>query len=68
MLDVPIRWNSTYIMLSRAIEYECAILYYADGDIGLEHHLKYIDNEDGISTSILLSSALESVKRIEKIP
>ena len=58
-LDVPTRGNSNYIMLSRAIEYECAILDYADGDIGLEHHLKYIDNEDGIPTSILLSSDLE---------
>ncbi|KAM3281102.1 hypothetical protein P3S67_028122 [Capsicum chacoense] len=36
-LDVPTRWNSTYLMLNRAIEYEGAILTYADRDIGLAH-------------------------------
>ncbi|XP_070007295.1 zinc finger BED domain-containing protein RICESLEEPER 2-like [Nicotiana sylvestris] len=29
-LDVPTRWNSTYLMLSRAIEYERAIKEYSD--------------------------------------
>ena len=28
-LDVPTRWNSTYMMLKRVIEYEGAILEYA---------------------------------------
>uniref|UniRef100_A0A3Q7GK59 Uncharacterized protein n=1 Tax=Solanum lycopersicum TaxID=4081 RepID=A0A3Q7GK59_SOLLC len=33
-LDVPTRWNSTYMMLSRVIEYEGAIVEYVDRDIG----------------------------------
>ncbi|PHT31623.1 hypothetical protein CQW23_27960 [Capsicum baccatum] len=40
-LDVPTRWNSTYLMLNRAIEYEGAILTYTDRDIGLAHHLEF---------------------------
>ncbi|XP_019262316.1 PREDICTED: zinc finger BED domain-containing protein RICESLEEPER 2-like [Nicotiana attenuata] len=34
-LDVPTRWNSTYLMLSRAIEYERAIKEYSDRDYRL---------------------------------
>ncbi|PHU03152.1 hypothetical protein BC332_28403 [Capsicum chinense] len=39
--DVPTRWNSTYLMLNRDIEYEGAILTYVDCDIGLAHHLEF---------------------------
>ncbi|XP_059315440.1 uncharacterized protein LOC132066065 [Lycium ferocissimum] len=46
-LDVPTRWNSTYLMLNRDIEYEGAILHYADRDIGLSHHLEFVDTIDG---------------------
>ncbi|XP_070019485.1 zinc finger BED domain-containing protein RICESLEEPER 2-like [Nicotiana tabacum] len=48
-LDVPTRWNSTYLMLNRAIEYESAILEYADHNIGLSRHLEFVDIVDGSS-------------------
>ncbi|KAH0634645.1 hypothetical protein KY290_038111 [Solanum tuberosum] len=42
----PARWNSTYMMLNRVIEYEGAIVEYADRDIGLALHLKFVDIVD----------------------
>ncbi|PHT44243.1 hypothetical protein CQW23_18268 [Capsicum baccatum] len=75
-LDVPTRWNSTYLMLNRAIEYEGAILTYADRDIGLAHHLEFghicvcdgdsdiVDEEQPVGS--LLCSDWDSVKRIAK--
>ena len=65
-LDVPTRWNSTYMMLKRVIEYEGAIVEYADRDIGLTLHLKFVDMVDKNSTGTLLSSDWEGVKRITK--
>ena len=65
-LDVPTRWNSTYMMLKRVIEYEGAIVEYADRDIGLTLHLKFVDMVNQNSTGTLLSSDLEGVKRITK--
>ncbi|KAH0781057.1 hypothetical protein KY290_000655 [Solanum tuberosum] len=44
--DVPIRWNSTYMMLRRVIEYESEIIEYVDRDIGLVLHLKFVDIMD----------------------
>ncbi|KAM3303723.1 hypothetical protein P3S67_014753 [Capsicum chacoense] len=75
-LDVPTRWNSTYLMLNRAIEYEGAILTYADRDIGLAHHLEFghicvcdsdsdiVDEEQPVGS--LLCSDWDSIKRIAK--
>ncbi|KAM3358007.1 hypothetical protein P3S68_020938 [Capsicum galapagoense] len=75
-LDVPTRWNSTYLMLNRAIEYEGAILNYVDRDIGLAHHLEFghicvcdgdsdiMDEEQPAGT--LLSSDWDSINRIAK--
>ncbi|KAM3306162.1 hypothetical protein P3S67_013032 [Capsicum chacoense] len=75
-LDVPTRWNSTYLMLNRAIEYEGAILTYADRDIGLAHHLEFghicvcdgdsdiMDEEQPVGS--LLCSDWDSIKRIAK--
>uniref|UniRef100_A0A3Q7JK04 BED-type domain-containing protein n=1 Tax=Solanum lycopersicum TaxID=4081 RepID=A0A3Q7JK04_SOLLC len=65
-LDVPTRWNSTYMMLKRVIEYEGAIVEYADRDIGLTLHLKFVDMVDKNSTGTLLSSDWEGIKRITK--
>ncbi|KAM3288286.1 hypothetical protein P3S67_021716 [Capsicum chacoense] len=71
-----IRWNSTYLMLNRAIEYEGAILTYADRDIGLAHYLEFghicvcdgdsdiVDEEQPVGS--LLCSDWDSVKRIAK--
>ncbi|KAH0738396.1 hypothetical protein KY290_037101, partial [Solanum tuberosum] len=44
-LDVPTRWNSTYMILNRVIDYEGAIVEYADPDIDLALHLKYLDHD-----------------------
>ena len=51
------------MMLSRVIEYEGAIVEYADRDIGLALYLKFVDKN---STGTLLSSDWEGVKIITK--
>ncbi|XP_075091908.1 zinc finger BED domain-containing protein RICESLEEPER 2-like [Nicotiana tabacum] len=40
-LDVPTRWNSTYLMLCRAVEFESAFSHYASSEIGLRHYLEH---------------------------
>ncbi|XP_055830975.1 zinc finger BED domain-containing protein RICESLEEPER 2-like [Solanum dulcamara] len=47
-LDVPTRWNSTHLMLSRAVEFENAFSNYASREIGLKHYLKNSYVEIGI--------------------
>ena len=51
------------MMLIRVMEYEGAIVEYADRDIGLALYLKFVDKN---STGTLLSSDWEGVKRITK--
>ena len=51
------------MMLSSFIEYEGAIVEYADRDIGLALCLKFVDKN---STGTLLSSDWKGVKRIKK--
>ncbi|KAH0639837.1 hypothetical protein KY285_036423 [Solanum tuberosum] len=46
----PARWNSTYMILNRVIDYEGVIVEYADRDIGLALHLKFVDIVDKNST------------------
>ena len=65
-LDVPTRWNSTYLMLRRAVEFESAFSHYASSEIGLRHYLEHSYIEVGIPTGELLSSDWENVKRITK--
>ena len=52
------------MMLSKVIEYEGAIVEYADRDIGLALYLKFVDKN---STGTLLSSDKGSIKRIMKL-
>ncbi|XP_018622678.1 zinc finger BED domain-containing protein RICESLEEPER 2-like [Nicotiana tomentosiformis] len=47
-LDVPTRWNSTYLMLHKAIEFESAFSHYASSEIGLRHYLEHSYIEVGI--------------------
>ncbi|XP_070047167.1 zinc finger BED domain-containing protein RICESLEEPER 2-like [Nicotiana tomentosiformis] len=61
-LDIPTRWNSTYLMLNRAIEYESTLLDYADHDIGLSHHLEFVDIIDGSPADVLLGSMAKRMK------
>ncbi|XP_070048555.1 zinc finger BED domain-containing protein RICESLEEPER 2-like [Nicotiana tomentosiformis] len=65
-LDVPTRWNSTYLMLRRAVEFKSAFSHYAPSEIGLRHYLEHSYIEVGIPTGELLSSDWENVKRITK--
>nr|XP_009802456.1 PREDICTED: zinc finger BED domain-containing protein RICESLEEPER 2-like [Nicotiana sylvestris] len=51
-LDVPTRWNSTYLMLSRAIEYERAIKEYSD-HAGLSRYLMFDAILDGKPVGML---------------
>uniref|UniRef100_A0A3Q7G818 HAT C-terminal dimerisation domain-containing protein n=1 Tax=Solanum lycopersicum TaxID=4081 RepID=A0A3Q7G818_SOLLC len=57
-LDVPTRWSSTYMMLSSFIEYEGAIVEYADRDIGLALCLKFVDKNStvGVYLNQLISN------------
>nr|XP_009619485.1 zinc finger BED domain-containing protein RICESLEEPER 2-like [Nicotiana tomentosiformis] len=49
-LDVPTRWNSTYLMLCRTVEFESAFSHYASSEIGLRHYLEHSYIEVGIPT------------------
>ncbi|XP_060178296.1 zinc finger BED domain-containing protein RICESLEEPER 2-like [Lycium barbarum] len=60
------RWNSAYLMLNRAIEYENVFSNYADRDIILSHYLEFVDFEDGTPAGTLLSNDWEHVKRVAK--
>nr|XP_009763023.1 PREDICTED: zinc finger BED domain-containing protein RICESLEEPER 1-like [Nicotiana sylvestris] len=66
-LDVPTRWNSTYLMLSRAIEYERAIKEYSDRDIGLSRYLMFDSISDGKLVGMLTRTDWDNVKRIARI-
>ncbi|XP_070043240.1 zinc finger BED domain-containing protein RICESLEEPER 2-like [Nicotiana tomentosiformis] len=59
-LDVPTRWNSTYLMLHRAVEFESAFSHYASYEIGLRHYLEHSYIEVGIPTGEFLSSDWEN--------
>ncbi|XP_060216734.1 zinc finger BED domain-containing protein RICESLEEPER 1-like [Lycium barbarum] len=65
-LDVPTRWNSTYLMLSRAVEFENAFSNYASREISLRHYLENSYVEVGITAGELLSSDWVHVKRITR--
>uniref|UniRef100_A0A1U7XB00 Zinc finger BED domain-containing protein RICESLEEPER 2-like n=1 Tax=Nicotiana sylvestris TaxID=4096 RepID=A0A1U7XB00_NICSY len=65
-LDVPTRWNSTYLMLKVATVYEEAFTKYCDIDYGLMSCISNCICEDGQPAGPLLSSDWDSVRRIVK--
>ncbi|XP_075104661.1 zinc finger BED domain-containing protein RICESLEEPER 2-like [Nicotiana tabacum] len=65
-LDVPTRWNSTYLMLNMAKEFEHAFASYDALDHGLLHYLLTHVCEYGKSVGSLVSSDWESVRLMVK--
>ncbi|XP_070025760.1 zinc finger BED domain-containing protein RICESLEEPER 1-like [Nicotiana sylvestris] len=65
-LDVPTRWNSTYLMLKVATVYEEAFTKYCDIDYGLMSCISNCICEDGQPAGPLLSTDWDSVRRIVK--
>ncbi|XP_075492436.1 zinc finger BED domain-containing protein RICESLEEPER 2-like [Primulina tabacum] len=65
-LDVVTRWNSTYLMLKVALEFENAFVSYAIHDPGLLDHLLTHVCEDGKDVGALTSGDWENVRKIEK--
>ncbi|KAH0648267.1 hypothetical protein KY285_033515 [Solanum tuberosum] len=63
-LDVSTRWNSTYLMLNRTIEFENMFSSYVDRDIGLLHYLQFVEDEDGTVVGALLSDDWNNVKKV----
>ncbi|XP_049378174.1 zinc finger BED domain-containing protein RICESLEEPER 2-like [Solanum stenotomum] len=63
-LDVCTRWNSTYLMLNRAIEFENVFSSYVDRDIGLLHYLQFVEDEDGTAAGALSSDDWNNVKKV----
>ncbi|KAM3305828.1 zinc finger BED domain-containing protein RICESLEEPER 2-like [Capsicum chacoense] len=63
-LDVSSRWNSTYLMLNRAVECENGLMSYVYRDIGLSHHLQFIEDEEGTIVGAFSSDDWDHVKKI----
>ncbi|XP_070023670.1 zinc finger BED domain-containing protein RICESLEEPER 2-like [Nicotiana sylvestris] len=62
-LDVPTRWNFTYLMLSKVIEYERAIKEYSDRDTGLSRYLMFDAISDGKPVGMLTRTDRDDVSR-----
>ncbi|KAM3338045.1 zinc finger BED domain-containing protein RICESLEEPER 2-like [Capsicum galapagoense] len=54
-LDVSTRWNSTYLMLNRAVECENGLMSYVYRDIGLSHYLQFVEDGEGTVIGVFLS-------------
>lgn len=54
-LDVPTRWNSTYLMLDTAQHFELAFERYSFYDIEFLDHLRNSPCEDGTTAGVLTS-------------
>ncbi|XP_073030651.1 zinc finger BED domain-containing protein RICESLEEPER 2-like [Primulina eburnea] len=65
-LDVVTRWNSTYLMLKVALEFENAFVSYGIHDPGLLDHLLTHVCEDGKDVGALTSGDWENVRKMEK--
>ncbi|KAM3238296.1 zinc finger BED domain-containing protein RICESLEEPER 2-like [Capsicum annuum] len=63
-LDVSTRWNSTYLMLNRAVECENGLMSYVYRDIGLSHYLRFIEDEEGTIVCAFSSDDWDHVKKI----
>ncbi|XP_009626477.1 zinc finger BED domain-containing protein RICESLEEPER 2-like [Nicotiana tomentosiformis] len=66
-LDVPTRWDSTYLMLDVAQEFEEAFVRYGALDPGLMHYLVTYVCDDGKPAGSLVSSDWENVRHMVKI-
>ncbi|XP_073153739.1 zinc finger BED domain-containing protein RICESLEEPER 2-like [Henckelia pumila] len=65
-LDVATRWNSTYLMLKAAQEFENAFVSYGNLDPGLLEYLLLYVCEDGKIAGALTSDDWANVRRMEK--
>ncbi|XP_073016174.1 zinc finger BED domain-containing protein RICESLEEPER 2-like [Primulina eburnea] len=64
-LDVVTRWNSTYLMLKAAKEFENAFVTYADHDSGLLDYLLGYVCEDGKVAGALTSDDWANIRNME---
>lgn len=65
-MDVFTRWNSTYLMLKTALEFENDFVSYGIHDPGLLDHLLTHVCEDGKDVGALTSCDWENVRKMEK--
>ncbi|KAM3216664.1 zinc finger BED domain-containing protein RICESLEEPER 1-like [Capsicum annuum] len=65
-LDISTRWNFTYLMLIRVVEFENAFTNYDSSEIGSRHYLRNSYIEVEVPAGELLSSDWVHVKRTTK--
>ncbi|KAM3309461.1 hypothetical protein P3S67_011205 [Capsicum chacoense] len=55
------RYNSTYLMLNRAVECENGLMSYVYRDIGLSHYHQFTEDEEGTVVGAFLSDDWDHV-------
>ncbi|XP_047257658.1 zinc finger BED domain-containing protein RICESLEEPER 2-like [Capsicum annuum] len=58
------RWNSTYLILNRAVECENGLMSYVYCDIGLSHYLQFVKDEERTVVGAFSSDDWDYVKKI----